>query len=193
MVNYQILLHDYQSNRTLYEGLLQRLREAGVVSGLESGEVELVDLATLPVTPVGPGRMQLILIALAIGCCVAIVFALISEALDTSVHNVDELERYVGLPVLSVLPSFDSLAKRNARKALPGAGLEQTSFYEVVRSPQSPFSEGIRPAAVECVACQGLATDRNSCSSQARCLEKESRRSAGMKLACLRRTKEEFC
>ncbi len=144
MVNYQILLHDYQSNRTLYEGLLQRLREAGVVSGLESGEVELVDLATLPVTPVGPGRMQLILIALAIGCCVAIVFALISEALDTSVHNVDELERYVGLPVLSVLPSFDSLAKRNARKALPGAGLEQTSFYEVVRSPQSPFSEGIR-------------------------------------------------
>ena len=144
MVNYQILLHDYQANRTLYEGLLQRLREAGVVSGLESGEVELVDLATLPVTPVGPGRMQLMLIALAIGCCVAIVFAVISEALDTSVHNVDELERYVGLPVLSVLPSFDSLAKRGARKALPGAGLEQTSFYEVVRAPQSPFSEGIR-------------------------------------------------
>ena len=144
MVNYQILLHDYQSNRTLYEGLLQRLREAGVVSGLESGEVELVDLATLPVTPVGPGRMQLITMALAIGCCFAVVLAMIFEAMDTSVHNVDELERYVGLPVLSVLPSFDGLAKRGARKALPGAGLEQTSFYEVVRAPQSPFSEGIR-------------------------------------------------
>ncbi len=136
MVNYQILLHDYQSSRTLYEGLMQRLREAGVVSGLESGEIELIDLATLPVAPTGYGPIALILISLFLGLILAVILVTLVEAMDTSVHNVDDLERYLNLPVLAVLPSFTIAARTSPTKTEP--------LIELLRSPQSHFSEGIR-------------------------------------------------
>ena len=51
MVRYIILLHDYEAHRTLYEGLISRLQEAGITAGLEGGEVDIVDLAEVPTKP----------------------------------------------------------------------------------------------------------------------------------------------
>ncbi len=147
MVQYEILLHDYQSSRTLYEGLTQRLREAGVVSGLESAEIELIDLPLLPVSPSGYGPLMLIAISLVLGLVVGFVVAMLVEAADTSVHNVDELERYLGLPSLAVLPQFDAknLARRAKRDAgLPAENKAELPALEVLHSPLSPFSEGLR-------------------------------------------------
>lgn len=152
MVQYEILLHDYQSSRTLYEGLMQRLREAGVISGLESSEIELIDLPTLPVTPSGYGPVTLVAISLVLGLVVAFVIAMLLDATDTSVHSVDELERYIGLPSFAVLPSFDpkdnglrerAAALRRRDRGKNGARTPE-QLLEVLRAPVSPFSEGIR-------------------------------------------------
>ena len=142
MVNYQILLHEYQANRTLYEGLLQRLREAGVISGLESGDIEVVDLASVPVDPIGFNRASLLGLSLLLGIVFAIVLALIVESLDTSIHSTEELERIIGLPVLAVLPSIATTASRRAVSGEVTAA--QTDNFEVLRVPQAPFSEGVR-------------------------------------------------
>ncbi len=147
MVQYEILLHDYQSSRTLYEGLTQRLREAGVVSGLESAEIELIDLPLLPVTPSGYGPLMLIAISLVLGLVVGFIMAMLVEAADTSVHSVDDLERYLGLPSFAVLPCFDSKVSKKA--VTRPAGLQAKDKpdpppIEVLRHPLSPFAEGIR-------------------------------------------------
>ncbi len=142
MVQYEILLHDYQSSRTLYEGLMQRLREAGVVSGLESAEIELIDLPVLPVTPSGYGPPLLIAISLALGLVVAFILAMLVEAADTSVHSVDELERYLGLPSFAVLPRFDRKGSDTRRPKGPVDG--NAPPLEVVQAPLSSFAEGIR-------------------------------------------------
>lgn len=144
MVSYQLLLHDYQSSRTLYEGLMQRLREAGVTSGLESSEIELIDLATLPVTPTGHGPAGFLLICLAIGLVTALFLALLLQSLDTSIHNADELEKALRLPLLAVLPSFIFVAGKKLAGPQPAGGAASVQPLEVVRSPQSHFSEGIR-------------------------------------------------
>ena len=157
MVQYEILLHDYQSSRTLYEGLTQRLREAGVVSGLESGEIELVDLPTLPVTPTGYGRLALLAISLALGLVLGFIVAMLVEATDTSVHSVDELEREMGLPSFAVLPSFEGKGSGPGKMAGSWEGLRNSNAppeqagsrgpspgLEVLRAPLSPFTEGIR-------------------------------------------------
>ncbi len=144
MVSYQLLLHDYQSSRTLYEGLMQRLREAGVTSGLESSEIELIDLATLPVSPTGHGPPGLLAICLGIGLALAFAAAMLLQSLDSSVHSADELETYLHLPLLSLLPSFLAVpavpraSRTNGKSTVVGTSLE------VLREPQSHFTEGIR-------------------------------------------------
>ncbi len=147
MVQYEILLHDYQSSRTLYEGLTQRLREAGVVSGLESAEIELIDLPLLPVTPSGYGPLMLMAISLVLGLVIGFVVAMLVEAADTSVHSVDDLERYLGLPSFAVLPCFDpkGLKKKTPRSGGLKADVQpDPPPIEVLENPISPFAEGIR-------------------------------------------------
>ena len=114
MVEYQVLLHDFQASRALYEGLVQRLREAGVLSGIESGDVDLVDLPTLPITPTGFGPLPLMLITLALGAVLAFFTAMFLESFDSSFHSVGALERYMRLPALAVIPEFRSAAQRGA-------------------------------------------------------------------------------
>ena len=108
MVEYQVLLHDFQASRSLYEGLVQRLREAGVLSGIESGDVELVDLPTLPIKPAGFGPLPLMVITLALGAVLAFITAMFLESFDSSFHSVGALERYMRLPALAVIPEFPS-------------------------------------------------------------------------------------
>lgn len=146
MVQYEILLHDYQSSRTLYEGLMSRLREAGVISGLESSEIALIDLPTLPVEPTGYGPVVLIAMSLALGAIVAFVVALLLDATDTSVHSVDELERFVGLPSFAVLPSFSAggARRRLRRKREAAEARAPEQLIEVLKQPVSPFAEGVR-------------------------------------------------
>jgi polysaccharide biosynthesis transport protein len=114
MVEYQVLLHDFQASRALYEGLVQRLREAGVLSGIESGDVELVDLPTLPITPTGFGPLPLMVITLALGSVLAFITAMFLESFDSSFHSVGALERYMRLPALAVIPELPSGAQRSA-------------------------------------------------------------------------------
>ena len=142
MVAYQLLLHDYQASRTLYEGLMQHLREAGVTSGLESSEIETIDLATLPVTPTGYGPLEFVAICLAIGVVTAVFAAMLVQSLDTSVHSADDLEAFVRMPLLAILPSFavDPGRRTLGESATTTAG----QVLEVLRAPQSHFSEGIR-------------------------------------------------
>jgi polysaccharide biosynthesis transport protein len=150
MVEYQVLLHDFQASRTLYEGLVQRLREAGVLSGIESGDVDLVDLPTLPITPAGFGPLPLMVITLALGAVLAFITAMTLESFDSSFHSVGALERYMRLPALAVIPEFPSAAQRGVfsrvfkrsgsaktAKATPGR-LDRLEFLT------SSFDESIR-------------------------------------------------
>jgi polysaccharide biosynthesis transport protein len=150
MVEYQVLLHDFQASRALYEGLVQRLREAGVLSGIESGDVELVDLPTLPITPAGFGPLPLMVITLGLGAVLAFITAMFLESFDSSFHSVGALERYMRLPALAVIPEFPSSARQSpfsgifkkvwtARTATGTSGRPDRLAF-----PTSGFDESIR-------------------------------------------------
>jgi polysaccharide biosynthesis transport protein len=150
MVEYQVLLHDFQASRALYEGLVQRLREAGVLSGIESGDVELVDLPTLPITPTGFGPLPMMLITLVLGAVLAFITAMFLESFDSSFHSVGALERYMRLPALAVIPEFPSAAQPRAfsrvlRKywtARPTTA--KRGRLDTLELPTSSFDESIR-------------------------------------------------
>lgn len=133
MVRYVLLLHDYDSHRTLYEGLIQRLREAGITSGLEAGEIDIVDLADLPVIPNPPGPLLILAGALFAGLIAGCFVALAADALDARVTSVEQVTRAIPLPLLAMLPHFE-LSKQKAGSA------EREGFV----SPTSQYAESLQ-------------------------------------------------
>ena len=104
MVKYIILLHDYQAHRTLYEGLISRLQEAGITAGLEGGEVDIVDLADVPTQPAPPGHLTFYIGSLLAGLFLGFVLALIAEALNTRIQTPEQARRASSFPAIGMLP-----------------------------------------------------------------------------------------
>src|SRR5580692_9135306 len=66
-IEYSLLKRDVDANRTLSEGLLERLKEAGVTAGLRSNNFRIVDVARVPTSPSGPNLLRNLGFALALG------------------------------------------------------------------------------------------------------------------------------
>lgn len=149
-IEYKFLKQEADSNRLLYDGLLQKLKEASLAAGLDSSNIRIVDEARVPLHPARPNIPMNLEFALLIGLVggVAIAFAL--EALDTTIRTPDQAESISGLPILGVIPlqsSFDkavtSIAKAHLFKTLPrNSNLPRPliSYLE----PQSETAEAYR-------------------------------------------------
>ena len=67
LVQYHILQHDAESNKQLYDGLLQKLKEAGITAGLRSSNIRVVDPALAPASPSRPQKARNIVLAFLVG------------------------------------------------------------------------------------------------------------------------------
>jgi uncharacterized protein involved in exopolysaccharide biosynthesis len=102
------LQREAESNQQLYEAVLKRVKETGLAGGLETNNVRVVEEATPPRVPVKPRRVWNLGLSIVIGLFVGVAAALSIEYLDTTVKTPDDVERYLGLPVIGVVPVFGS-------------------------------------------------------------------------------------
>jgi succinoglycan biosynthesis transport protein ExoP len=150
LVQYHILQHDAESNKQLYDGLLQKLKEAGITTGLRSTNIRVVDPALAPASPSRPQKARNIFLAVLVGLVGGIGLALFREYLDNTVKSPDDIEALTGLPSLAVVPSLPGLPStqgrlsRLAREAAPqsatGPRVELLSYIQ----PKSQISEAFR-------------------------------------------------
>jgi len=151
LVQYHILQHDAESNKQLYDGLLQKLKEASITAGLRSSNIRVVDPALAPASPSRPQKARNILLAVLMGLVGGVGLALFREYLDNTVKSPDDVEALTGLPSLAVVPSLPGLnaatgrLSRLAREAgtgTAGAGsrVELLSYVQ----PKSQISEAFR-------------------------------------------------
>jgi capsular exopolysaccharide synthesis family protein len=103
-IDYQTLKRDVVTNRELYDGLLQRLKEVGVVGGLTTNNISIVDRAKVPSAPYKPNLRSNLTKAILIGLFVGVLLALLFEYLDDTVKTSGEIERRGRMPVLGTLP-----------------------------------------------------------------------------------------
>ncbi len=103
-VEYTLHQREYETNRALYDGLLSRLRAAGVQAGLESLEIDIVDRADLPGAPTLKPRSSMMLQNGIFGLIGGIVLSFLLESLDTGLRSVSEIESIMQLPSLAVIP-----------------------------------------------------------------------------------------
>jgi polysaccharide biosynthesis transport protein len=150
LVQYHILQHDADSNKQLYDGMLQKLKEAGITAGLRSSNIRVVDPALVPTSPSRPQKARNILLAVMVGMVGGVGLALFREYLDNTVKSPDDVENLTGLPSLAVVPSMPILNGHSGR--LPrlargaGQGQENGSRVEMLShmQPKSQISEAFR-------------------------------------------------
>lgn len=150
LVNYQMLQHDADANKQLYDGLLQKLKEADIAAGLRSSNIRIVDPALTPTAPAGPERARNISLAFAIGLIGGIGLAVFREYLDNTVKSPDEIESLTGLPSLAVVPSLPSsnghhgrlvrFARDATARSVEAPKIELLSYDQ----PKSQISEAFR-------------------------------------------------
>jgi len=104
LIEYNLLKRELDSNQTLYDGLLQRLKDATVTAGLRATNIHTIDEAAIPSYPVRPNKLRNIEFALAAGLALGIALAFTQEALDNSIKNAQEMEKLTGLPTLAIIP-----------------------------------------------------------------------------------------
>jgi succinoglycan biosynthesis transport protein ExoP len=139
LVRYTILQRTFESNRTLYEELMQRLRTAGIQAGLESLEIDVVDRAVTPALPNVTRRSVLILTWTAFGLVAGIMLAFLLESLDTGLRSIAEIESVTELPSLAIIPR----AKRPTPEQVAAMSTVERNV-SVLTQPKSQFTEAFR-------------------------------------------------
>jgi capsular exopolysaccharide synthesis family protein len=107
-IQYNIYQRDADTNRQLYEGLLQRYKEIGVAGGVGTNNILVVDPASSPDKPSSPSLPLNLAIALLLGAAVAgaTVFAL--EQVDEAIKDPSDIGRSLNMPNLGTIPAIDS-------------------------------------------------------------------------------------
>jgi capsular exopolysaccharide synthesis family protein len=106
-IQYNILKREVDTNRSLYEGLLQRQKEVDVAGGAGTNNVFIVDRAEVPTSPSSPNIPRALLLSLALGLGVGVAAAYLLEQFDDTVRSAEEIERTTGLATLGIVPKVD--------------------------------------------------------------------------------------
>ena len=131
-IRYNILQRELDTNRTLYDGLLQRYREIGIAGGVGTNNVSVVDRAEQPVKPVAPRPLINLALAGLLGLMVGAGVVFILEFLDESLKTPIDIENKLGLPLLGSIPLLPTAAALAQAERDPRSGFSEA--YHSVRS-----------------------------------------------------------
>ena len=126
-IDYAIAREEATSSRGLYDDLLKRLNEAGVLSGLQSSNITVVDPGRIPAKPKKPNVPLYMLLSLGAGLFCAVCGALLVDTLDNKINEVTDVEGELGQPVLGILPQIAS-----------------DKDLAILDDPHSPYVEAMR-------------------------------------------------
>jgi len=164
-IQYNIYQGEVDTNRALYDGLLQRFKEIGVAGGVGVNNIAIVDPADVPQKPSSPRLVINLLAALLFGLVVGGLLALGLEQVDEAITDPSEFERLLGLPLLGSVPK---LAAGEPKDALLDRKSEMVDAYLAIQTnlgfttdhgvPRSLAVTSTRPAEGKSTTALALAT-----------------------------------
>ena len=124
-IQYNILQREVDTNRSLYDALLQRYKEIGVAGGVGMAPVSIVDRADAPAAPYRPNLLFNLLLGLGLGALAGLAGAIGLEFINDTIKSREDVRRKLALACLGVVP------KTAARD----------TFIEDLKNPTSMVSE----------------------------------------------------
>jgi polysaccharide biosynthesis transport protein len=126
-IQYNILKRDVDTNRQLYNALLQRYKEVGMAGGAKPSNISIIDRAEVPMSRFSPNLSRNLMLGFLLGAMLGVMIALLLEYLDDTLKTPQDIEQHLKLAVLGIIPK---LARQTPREALA--------------DPRSAFSESYR-------------------------------------------------
>lgn len=113
-IQYNIYQQEVDTNRALYDGLLQRFKEIGVAGGVGVNNVAIVDPADVPQRPSSPRLLINIAVSFLAGLMIGAAMAFALEQMDEAISDPAEIQRRLELPLLGSVPKVEGIEPRDA-------------------------------------------------------------------------------
>ena len=126
-IQFQILQRESDTNRSLYDGLLQQYKDVGVAGAVGTNNIAIIDRAERPGAPYSPNLEKNFTIWLLLGILASAAAVAVLEIIDDTFKTPEEIEEQLGLAVLGIIPVADG-----------------DILSTITESPISPISEAYR-------------------------------------------------
>jgi polysaccharide biosynthesis transport protein len=132
---YTIMSREVETNKAIYQSLLERAKEIESMAGISPSNIQVVDIASLPIFPAKPNVRRNLLLAIVVGLMAGLGVAFLIEYFSDTITNPDQIMERFQIPILGVLPLEMS------PKDYP---VEQIFTHD----PRSPMAEAFRTSRV---------------------------------------------
>ncbi len=126
------LTRDVESNRSLYETFMTRLRETAATQDVNSSNARIIDKAVAPLTPAAPNQKLIIVLAAGLALVFAVALAIVRDILSNTFKGVEDVETKLNLPVLGIVPLISNNSKYTAAHLFEHG--EDPRFCESIRT-----------------------------------------------------------
>src|SRR3984885_15148842 len=134
-IEYAILSKEANQSQEIYQDLLKRLKEAGILEGLHSSNVTVVDPASAPARPSKPQVPLYLALGAGLGIFLGCFVALLVEAVDNKIQGADEVEA-LQMPLLGISPQIEA-SKTGSHALMLDSRHADSAFGESVRRLRS--------------------------------------------------------
>lgn len=138
------MTQELESNRQRLNTLVQKQREFQLANGDRSNEVSIATYSRLPKVPIGPPRLRNIFIAFLLSLVAGIGLAFLLDFLDDTVKSVDDVDRYLHLPALALIPASRDRGRLIGIGAPQGPAPSETTALAMISDARSPIAESYR-------------------------------------------------
>ena len=132
-----------ETNKQYLNTLLQKQREVQIAQGDKGSEVRIENYSRVPRAPVGPARLRNVMIALVLSLVAGIGLAFLLDFLDDTVKSLDDVDRYIHLPALAMIPASRNSANLKGLPR-PNPGPSESTALAMVDDVRSPIAESYR-------------------------------------------------
>jgi len=130
---FDLMKQDVDTSRQIYDTVLRKLEESNLMGNIDMSNVQFIDRAIPPPSPYKPQKAKNILVGLLAGLITGVAFAFAFDYLDNTFKAPEDIEDFLGLPFLGMVPTVKSMQ-----------GTKPHEFLLTVSSPKSIFAETFR-------------------------------------------------
>jgi succinoglycan biosynthesis transport protein ExoP len=131
-VRYNTLAREADTNREVYDGLLQRYRELNAAAGITASNIAVIDQAQPPTSPSSPKLIRNLALALLLGLALAATLVFVRDQVDDRLRVPEDVEAKLHLPLLGVIPRLPK--DEDAQEALEDPKSPLAESYNALRT-----------------------------------------------------------
>ena len=130
-IDYNIIKREVDTNRQLYDSLLQRFKEVGVAGDVRSNNITIIDRAEVPGGRFSPNLSSNLAMGMLLGLILGVLLAFVLEFLDDTLKTPEDIEQRLKLAVLGIIPR---LFKQTPEQAVLDLRSAFSESYRSVRT-----------------------------------------------------------